>query len=69
MYWKNLDPNESTGRSLLFTGTFKAYRNRRAHQEPKHKLEDDIREFLLINQLFVLEREAHLREMSDNDKS
>lgn len=59
--WESLDSGECKGRASLFVSTFMAYRNRRAHQEPKHSLDDDIREFLLINQLFVLEREAVLR--------
>jgi hypothetical protein len=63
LYWENLDSGESKGRASLFTSTFMAYRNNRAHQEPKHNLDDDIREFLLINQLFVLEREAIIREV------
>ncbi|WP_201599857.1 TIGR02391 family protein [Psychrobacter submarinus] len=58
LYWKNLDSGESKGRASLFTNVFMAYRNNRAHQEPKHNLSDDIREFMLINQLFILESEA-----------
>ncbi len=59
--WENLDPSESIGRASLFTSVFMAYRNNRAHQEPKHNLSDDIREFMLINQLFILESEAVVR--------
>lgn len=64
LYWKNIDSGEGKGRASLFTSTFLAYRNNRAHQEPKHNLDDDIREFLLINQLFILESEAVIRETS-----
>lgn len=60
--WKNLESGESKGRASLFTSVFMAYRNNRAHQEPKHNLSDDIREFMLINQLFILESEAVLRQ-------
>lgn len=56
--WENLDSGESKGRASLFTSVYMAYRNNRAHQEPSHNLGDDIREFMLINQLFVLESEA-----------
>lgn len=68
LYWKNLDSGESRGRVSLFTSTFLAYRNNRAHQEPKHNLDDDIREFLLINQLFILESESVLREAYSVEK-
>lgn len=60
--WEGLDPGESKGRASLFTSVFMAYRNNRAHQEPRHDLNDDIREFLLINQLFILENDAIVRE-------
>lgn len=61
LYWGNLDSGESKGRASLFSSVFMAYRNNRAHQEPRHNLSDDIREFMLINQLFVLEGEAMVR--------
>ena len=61
-YWENLDSGEFKGRASLFTSVFMAYRNNRAHQEPKHNLSDDIREFMLINQLFILESEAIVRK-------
>jgi hypothetical protein len=63
-YWENLDSGESKGRVSLFTSVFMVYRNNRAHQEPKHNLDNDIREFLLINQLFILEKEAVVREVA-----
>ena len=59
--WKNLDSGEARGRASLFASVFMAYRNNRAHQEPLHNLSDDIREFMLINQLFFLEHKAVLR--------
>ena len=59
--WENLDSGESKGRASLFASVFMAYRNNRAHQEPRHNLSDDIREFMLINQLFVLESKAIVR--------
>lgn len=67
LFWKGLDSGECKGRASLFTGTFMAYRNNRAHQEPKHILENDIREFLLVNQLFVLESESVLREVTTDE--
>lgn len=59
--WKNLDSGECRGRASLFSSVFMAYRNNRAHQEPRHNLGDDIREFMLINQLFILESAAVIR--------
>ena len=56
--WPNIPNAERIGRTSLFTGAFSAYRNRRAHHEGStcaHKLAN---EFLLINQLFLLEQEA-----------
>lgn len=61
LYWENLDSGEFKGRASLFTSVYMAYRNNRAHQEPRHNLGDDIREFMLVNQLFVLESETNTR--------
>lgn len=61
LHWGDLDSGESIGRASLFSNVFMAYRNNRAHQEPRHDLGDDIREFMLINQLFVLESKAVVR--------
>jgi uncharacterized protein Ymh len=54
--WTVADESERIGRANLFVGTFMAYRNPRAHQEnPKTEL---LAEFLLLNHLYQLEREA-----------
>ncbi|MFK4002282.1 TIGR02391 family protein [Psychrobacter namhaensis] len=66
LHWGDLDSGESIGRASLFSNVFMAYRNNRAHQEPRHNLSDDIREFMLINQLFVLESEAVVRNVCRN---
>ena len=60
LHWRGIDAGVNTGRANLFVDTFMAYRNNRAHQEPNGSINDDIREFLLINQLFVLEGKAVL---------
>ncbi len=60
--WENLDSGESKGRASLFTSVYMAYRNNRAHQEPRHNISDDIREFMLVNQLLFLESEAVTRQ-------
>lgn len=63
LYWENLDSGESKGKASLFTSVYMAYRNNRAHQEPRYNVSDDIREFMLINQLFILESEAVLNKI------
>jgi hypothetical protein len=54
--WPVQDEGEKSGRYSLFTGAYMAYRNPRAHREvPGYEL---LSEFLLLNHLFQLEREA-----------
>jgi uncharacterized protein (TIGR02391 family) len=55
--WKDIDDSEQAGRASLFTGAFMAYRNPRAHREPKEH-SSELAEFLLLNHLFMLENEA-----------
>jgi hypothetical protein len=55
--WTDIDRGEHTGRASLFTGAFMAYRNPRAHREPREH-SSELTEFLLLNHLFLLEREA-----------
>lgn len=62
LYWDDLDGSEAKGRATLFSSVFMAYRNRRAHQEPDDDIHEDLREFMLLNQLFMLEMSAMVRE-------
>ncbi|MHC9246928.1 TIGR02391 family protein [Aeromonas jandaei] len=62
LYWDDLDGSEVKGRATLFSSVFMAYRNRRAHQEPDNDIHEDLREFMLLNQLFILEKSAKFRE-------
>ena len=58
--WKKIDDGERTGRVNLFTGAYMAHRNPRAHGEPKgHYYVRLLAEFLLLNHLFLLEKEAY----------
>ena len=41
LYWKHLDEPEKIGRVSLFTGTYMAHRNRRAHRELKNDLDSN----------------------------
>jgi hypothetical protein len=61
LYWEGIDGAEQQGRVLLFTGTYMAHRNPRAHQERRHGLNKYVSEFLLLNHLFSLERQATVR--------
>lgn len=50
--------NEQRGRAQLFAGAFMGYRNARAHREVQASVNQLLTEFMLLNHLFVLEREA-----------
>jgi hypothetical protein len=56
--WKGLDVNEQTGRGNMFTAAYMAYRNPRAHREVNDGTAGQLAEFLLLNHLYILEREA-----------
>lgn len=55
LYWEDIESAEREGRAALFEGTYMAFRNRRAHREMQKSLDNEIREFLLLNELFILE--------------
>ena len=61
LYWQDNDGGEHNGKASLFTSVFNAYRNRRAHRELKSELNELMREFLLINELYLLEGTAVVR--------
>lgn len=61
LHWKGEHPSEQKGRAQLFVGSFMAYRNRRAHREIRLDKEDELREFLLVNELYRLESVTSLR--------
>ena len=56
--WDVPDSAEIKGRVNLFTGAYMAFRNARAHLEKDENLIHQYREFLLINELYLLEAEA-----------
>lgn len=59
--WDNPDDshvNENQGKALFFKSIFMAYRNPRMHKEIELDDADLLREFMLMNQLFVLEGES-----------
>jgi Protein of unknown function (Hypoth_ymh) len=62
LHWEGIDGGEAMGRSQLFTGAFKAHRNPRAHRELKTNSHDHLTEFLLLNHLYRLEKQASPNE-------
>lgn len=58
LHWNDDDPSEQVGKGNMFTAIFGAYRNPRSHRESSHDQEQSLREFLLINELFLLEKVA-----------
>jgi len=56
--WEDITSGEQKGRASLFDGVYMSFRNRRGHRELQLKIEEEIREFLLINELFILESQA-----------
>jgi hypothetical protein len=56
--WENIDEGERTGLMQLFTGTFAAHRNPRAHRKQRERASLALQEFLLLNHLYVLESQA-----------
>ncbi|MCH7343344.1 TIGR02391 family protein [Pelomonas sp. CA6] len=53
-----IDRGEQTGRAQLFTGAYQAFRNPRAHRHLNESRSEQLAEFLVLNQLFLLERAA-----------
>ena len=58
LQWAGLHDTEQRGRVQIFAGAFMSFRNRRAHHEVKLSIEEELREFLLVNELFLQERSA-----------
>lgn len=63
--WPDKNRAEADGVAQLFANGFKAYRNPRAHREISESREDQLVEFLMLNQLFRLERTAEDRRAAD----
>lgn len=58
--WTDKSGSEAEGAAQLFANGFKAYRNRRAHREVNDHPEDQLVEFLMLNQLYRLEGASEL---------
>jgi len=59
--WPDIDKSETEGRASLFIGVFKTYRNKRSHHEQSDDMGIALREFLLLNELFLLESKAIMK--------
>lgn len=67
LHWNLADQGEHEGRAGLFKSAFLAHRNPRAHRELEADRRKQVEEFMLLNLLFGLEKEAVPREgVSDN---
>lgn len=67
--WTDIELGEQKGRGQLFTGAYMAYRNPRAHKESLQVGRAALAEFLLINQLYLLEQEAIARPSGKVEQS
>lgn len=65
LYWEDRDGGEHNGKASLFTSVFNAYRNKRAHRELNSSLHELMREFLLINELYLLENKSVNRPVNE----
>jgi hypothetical protein len=63
--WPGIDGGEHAGRLSLFTGTYMAYRNRRAHREAHDDGCSLLAELMLLNELYRLESQSIERVASD----
>jgi len=62
LHWVDVDGGEQQGRAALFSGTYMAFRNKRAHKEQDDNLAGLLVEFLQLNQLYLLEKKSVKRE-------
>jgi hypothetical protein len=62
--WEDANDGERVGRMQLFTGTYSAHRNRRAHRELGGYSRELLTEFLLLNHLYRLESAAVGRQLA-----
>lgn len=61
LIWPGVKPGVTDGRRQLFRGAFQAIRNPFSHTVPDHDFARDIRHFLLLNELFTLEKQSITR--------
>lgn len=63
LHWNDTNEGEHNGKANLFKAIFLVFRNPRAHKELTTNDQEAAREFLLINQLYILEKQAVTRKL------
>ncbi len=58
LHWNDISRSEQVARASLFKDAYSAYRNPRAHKELKNHRDEYLSEFLLLNHLYRLEKDA-----------
>jgi hypothetical protein len=66
--WEDLDTKEQAARANFFISAYGAFRNPRAHKILEHEPEEVVSEFLVLNQLYRLERDAVDRPSDPKDQ-
>lgn len=61
LHWADESPSEHNSKANLFKSAFGAYRNPRAHREVDTTDHEELVEFMLVNQLYILEADAKRR--------
>ena len=64
LHWGDENPSEQSSKANLFKSIFGAYRNPRAHREVTASDDEAVREFMLVNSLYLLEAAAVARKPS-----
>tara|TARA_Y100000758_G_scaffold56133_2_gene35923 strand:- start:2649 stop:3491 length:843 start_codon:yes stop_codon:yes gene_type:complete len=62
LHWGDENPSEQSSKANLFKSVFGAYRNPRAHREVAASDDEAVREFMLVNSLYLLEAAAVARK-------
>jgi len=65
LHWNDENSNEHNSKANLFKAVFGAYRNPRAHREVDADDKEALREFMLINELYLLEAKAVERVVAE----
>lgn len=69
LHWDDENGGEHNSKGNLFKSVFGAYRNPRAHREVDADDKEALREFMLINELYMLEAGAEQREQEQTEQA
>lgn len=56
--WSGVEPDEADARAQFFVSAYRSFRNARAHRELPDQPREQLAEFMTLNHLFRLERQA-----------